>query len=526
MKMASRVNVRWPVLVVAAVALLAVGAGAAYLGVRSGKPAPADHASTAPISAPSVAPRVETGAPASAAGPLPDVIVTLNPEAIARAGITVTAVTAGAASDGLRVPGVIEANAYKQVVVTPLVSGRITRVAAELGQQVKRGQTIAQIFSPELAEAQTRYVSTRAALEAHDQELARTEKLVAIGAASQQELERIHAEHTARRAEVQSIAARLQLLGLSAKAVDNLGPGRAVDATTSVAAPIDGVITRREANVGTNVDQATQLFTIVDLSSVWVVVDVYEKDFALVRVGSTATITTRAYPAMALQGRVSYIDAQVSAETRTAKARIEVPNARADLRLGMYAEAIIGSGGGPMTPMVPRTAVQNVGDRTVVYLVDPKNAGRFVEREVQLGGASGDLVAILAGVGAADVVVSEGSFYVRAERERLGLRGGGASPAGHGSMAAGGAVQQANVSVTEVAFNPQRLTLKAGVPARITFTRTSDKTCATAVVFPSLNIRRDLPLNQPVAIEFTPDKPGEIAFACGMNMLRGSVVVQ
>ena len=93
-------------------------------------------------------------------------------------------------------------------------------------------------------------------------------------------------------------------------------------------------------------------------------------------------------------------------------------------------------------------------------------------------------------------------------------------------MAAGGAVQQASVTVTEAAFSPQRLTLKAGVPARITFTRTSDKTCATEVVFAALNIRRDLPLNQPVAIEFTLDKPGEIAFACGMNMLRGSLVVQ
>ena len=277
---------------------------------------------------------------------------------------------------------------------------------------------------------------------------------------------------------------------------------------------------------GTNVDQATQLFTIVDLSSVWVVVDVYEKDFALVRVGSAATITTRAYPGLTLQGRVSYIDAQVSAETRTAKARVEVPNARAELRLGMYAEAVLGSAGAPTTPMIPRTAVQNVGDRTVVYLVDPKEAGRFVEREVRLGGASGGLVAVLAGVEAADVVVSEGSFSVRAERERLGLRRGAAAPAGHGSMASGEAVQQANVSVTEAAFNPQRLTLKAGVPARITFTRTSDKTCATEVVFAAPNIRRELPLNQPVAIEFTPDAPGELAFACGMNRLRGSLVVE
>jgi RND family efflux transporter MFP subunit len=316
---------------------------------------------------------------------------------------------------------VVEPNAYKLVAVTPLISGRITRVAAELGQHVQRGQMIAQIFSPELAESQTRYVSARAELEAHERELARTEKLVQIGAASRQELERIHAGHTARRADVQSAASRLQLLGLSAAAIEALGPGKTVDVTVNVTAPISGVVSERTANVGLNVDQATKLFTVVDLSSVWVVADVYEKDFARVGVGTPATISTSAYPDLVLQGRVSYIDPQVSPETRTAKVRIEVPNARNQLRLGMYAEALFGGGAGSM-PMVLRSAVQNVGDRTVVYLVNPKNPGEFVEREVRLGGAAGDHVSVLAGVQPGDVVVGEGSFYVRAERERLGLR--------------------------------------------------------------------------------------------------------
>ncbi len=109
----------------------------------------------------------------------------------------------------------VEPNAYHLVAVTPLVAGRVTRVTAELGQHVQQGQIIAQIFSPELAEWQTSYIAGRAELEAHERELARTEKLVEIGSASRQELERIHAEHTSRRASVQSAAARLQLLGLS-----------------------------------------------------------------------------------------------------------------------------------------------------------------------------------------------------------------------------------------------------------------------------------------------------------------------
>ena len=398
----SRVSVRWPVLALAAVVLLAVGAGAAYVGLRSRAAMGRVSSNEQPIASgtrvPAAVPATEQPAsspPASA--PLPDVVVPLSQEAAKRAGITTTAVSAGTTSGGVRAPGVVEANAYKQVVVTPVVSGRITRVTADLGQQVQRGQTLAQIFSPELADAQTRYISARAELEAHEQELARTEKLVAIGAASRQELERIHAGHTARRADVESAASRLQLLGLSAAAIEALGPGKNQGATTNVPAPIAGVVTERLANVGLNVDQATKLFTVVDLSSVWVVANLYEKDFGRVRVGSPATITTNAYPGLVLQGRVSYIDPQVSPETRTAKVRIEVPNARNDLRLGMYAEALLGDEGGVPTPMIPRSAVQNVGDRTVVYLVNPKAPGTFVEREVRLGTATGNQVSVMSG---------------------------------------------------------------------------------------------------------------------------------
>jgi RND family efflux transporter MFP subunit len=420
----SRVSVRWPVLVVAAVLLLAVGAGAAYVGLRS-RPlvqSSSEEQSRMPgagVTVPAAEPTVSSPV---ASAPLPDVVVALSEEAAKRAGITTTAVSAGTTSGGVRAPGVVEANAYKQVVVTPVVSGRITRVMADLGQPVQRGQMLAQIFSPELADAQTRYISARAELEAHEQELARTEKLVAIGAASRQEIERIHAGHTARRADVESAASRLQLLGLSADAIDALGPGRNQGATTNVPAPIAGVVTERLANVGLNVDQATKLFTVVDLSSVWVVANLYEKDFARVRVGSPATVTTNAYPDLVLQGKVSYIDPQVSPETRTAKVRIEVPNPRNDLRLGMYAEAFLGDSGGVSTPMIPRGAVQNVGDRTVVYLVNPNEPGTFVEREVRLGSATGDRVSVLEGAQIGDVVVGESSFSVRAERERLGLR--------------------------------------------------------------------------------------------------------
>ncbi|HZL96436.1 MAG TPA: efflux RND transporter periplasmic adaptor subunit, partial [Vicinamibacterales bacterium] len=235
---------------------------------------------------------------------------------------------------------------------------------------------------------------------------------------------------------------QLELLGVSASARDTMASGHSVSAATSVPAPIDGVVTERGANVGLNVDPATKLFTVVDLSTVWVVADLYERDFSRIRVGSEAAITTSARPDVTLRGRVSYIDPQVSAATRTAKVRTQVPNPGGELRLGMYADVVVAGAPGTSMPRVPRNAVQNVGDRTVVYLANPKEPGKFVEREVRLGQTSGEQVEVVSGLQPGDVVVTEGSFFVRAERERLGLR-----PAG----------STANVSATPASSSDGRL---------------------------------------------------------------------
>ena len=527
----SRITLRWPVAIIAVIALVGAGAGGAYLWVRSSLAADTRGREVASQSAHgSSLPKQPSAAPS---GAMLDVVVSLSEDAVKRAGIELATVTTGAGTSGVRIPGTVEPNAYKQVIVTPLVAGRVTRVLVELGNQVRRGQTLAQIFSPELADAQTKYLSAKAELEAHERELDRTTKLVGIGAASQQELERLHAEHAAKLASVQSLRSRLVLLGMSAPAIDGMAPGKEVEATTSIPAPIAGVVTERGANVGLNVDMATKLFTVVDLSTVWVVGALYEKDFSRVRVGGAATVTTSAYPGINLAGRVSYIDPQVSPDTRTARVRVEVANSRHELRLGMYADIEINTTAAGHAAMIPRRAVQNVGDRQVVYIANPSEPGKFAEREVRLGESSGDQVEVVSGVKPGDRIVSKGSFFVRAERERLGL---GSAPGSSTAAVAGrpespesargAAVQTARITVGDQGYAPSRVTLRGGVPASLTFLRTSDKTCGTAVVFPSLNLRRELPLNHPVEIALTPQKTGEIQFVCGVNMLRGTVVVQ
>jgi membrane fusion protein, heavy metal efflux system len=460
--------------------------------------------------------------------PRPDVVITLTKDAVERAGIEVSEAAAAAGADHVRLPGVVEPNAYRQVAVTSLVGGRVVRVSAQLGDRVRQGQDLAQVYGPELADARTKYVGAKAMLDAHDRELQRTQKLVEIGAASRQELERIHAEHAAQTAEVENARARLQLLGAAA---DDPAAGKADSATITVPAPIDGVVTERLANPGLNVDPTTKLFSIVDLSNVWIVADVYEKDLSRVREGAPATVTAAAYPGRSLRGRVSYIDPQLNAGTRTAKARIEVANPRGELRLGMYTEVSIETGQHTSVVSVPKGAIQNVADRQVVYVTVPGDSTKFIEREVRVGSSSGDVVEVLSGLDARDSVVSKGSFFLRAEAERLGLRTApGAAATGparmSGSAPAAADVQTAKVAVTEKGYEPNKVTMRAGVPARLTFVRTTDNTCGTEIVFPALDIRRALPLNEPVVIEFTPAKTGDIAFACGMNMLHGTVLVQ
>jgi RND family efflux transporter MFP subunit len=159
---------------------------------------------------------------------------------------------------------------------------------------------------------------------------------------------------------------------------------------------------------------------VADLSSVWVIADLYEKDFAAVRVGTPAIITAPGRPR--IRGRVAYIDPRVDAVTRTAKVRVEVPNAARALRLGMFAQVIFEASEGRGGLVVPRQAVQAVGERNVVY-VATTDEGRFEERIVRLGNSFEDAVEVLDGLRAGERVVTEGSFYLRAEAGRARTSG-------------------------------------------------------------------------------------------------------
>ena len=421
----------------AAVGLLGIGAAGAVIALRQGIPIPG----LASLSgAPPIGPGASTGGaptaggtsgaspakpltapPASGARPPAepgDVDVVLAPESLARLGLKTARVEAMDARSAVQVPGTVLPHGYREVKVTPIAGGIVRAVHAELGAAVRRGTPLATLFSTDLADAQTKYLSMAAMLDADHKKLERTRKLADIGAASRQELEEVTATHASHATELEAARQRLILLGLDPEHVAKLtAPGQIV-AEIAVPAPIDGVVTGRSANPGQVIAMGQELFVVTDLSEVWAIGNLYEQDFAAVTVGSEAVVSAPAYPGLALRGRVTYVDPRVDAATRTAKVRVEVPNPDGRLRLGMYVTLAFSTRGGSRTVVVPRAAVQTLGDRHVVYVPAKDDEGRFIQRSVKLGPPIADGYAVLSGLQPGETVVTEGSFFLRAEAVR------------------------------------------------------------------------------------------------------------
>jgi membrane fusion protein, heavy metal efflux system len=422
-------SLRWLTAAGAALLLLAIGAAAGvFWSERRGTASlsPSESASGDAVArgggghsthGGAVATKAADGAMRSTGEP---VELSISPEAAKRAGIRVVEVKRGTIGATIAVPGTIASNPYRETKINALVAGIAREVSVELGAEVRRGQSLAVIFSNELADAQMKYLSLRAMLHADNQKLERTARLTDIGAASRQELEEVTASATARATEVAAARQRLQVLGLTSAQVERLTEASQIVSELTVTAPLDGVVIARGVNQGQVLQAGQELFVVADLSSVWVIADLYEKDFAAVRVGTHAVIMVAGLPRV--RGRVAYIDPRVDAATRTAKVRVEVPNAARTLRLGMFAQVIFEATEGRSGLVVPRQAVQAIGERSVVY-VATTDEGRFEERIVRLGNSFQDSVEILDGVRAGERVVTEGSFYLRAEAGRARTSG-------------------------------------------------------------------------------------------------------
>jgi len=347
-----------------------------------------------------------------------EVEVTVPVESLERMQLQFAKVISGTVNTEVRVPGTIQADAYREVHVTPIAGGIVTQVSAELGQSVKRGQPMAQVLSRDLAEAQTAFVATSAELEADHKRLLRTQELERMGATSRKELERVEADHQVHTAHVQEARQQLVLLGLDETQIERLSAGQRASAYISVPSPIDGIVTARGVNLGQVVGLGQDLFTVTDLSSVWVEGSVLEDEFSVVREGSHATIRTPAYPGRIYRGVVDYIEPRVDPQTRTAKVRVTVENEGLALRMGMYVDLVFTDVGAGRVAVAPQAAVQMVASDSVVYLPVALKEGRFLQRAVRIGEETGAGFRVLEGLAPGDTVVTEGSVLLRAESLR------------------------------------------------------------------------------------------------------------
>lgn len=365
--------------------------------------------------------RPEAATTATAAAPAEDTL-TVPAESAARAGVRVEQVGEQLAPESAAqaATGVVQANAYRSSAVVSVVGGRVQSISAELGQEVRRGQTLAVVQSDELATAQARYLSAAAELEEHHKHHHRTAELVGIGAASREEFEQSTAMLKKSETEVASARQRLLVLGLSPQRVAALKSPSQVSSEVALTAPVAGTVISRAANPGEVAEANKELLRVADLSTVWVLGQVYERDLARVRVGSGASVTSDAYPGRVYRGRVTYVDPQIEPATRTAQVRVELQNPGRLLKVGMYVGVAFGAEGTAerTAPTVPSSAVQQLGGRTVVFLAtgDPSV---FVLRAVRVGAEAGGRVPVLEGLFVGDRVVTEGAFMLRAEWLKL-----------------------------------------------------------------------------------------------------------
>jgi RND family efflux transporter MFP subunit len=366
------------------------------------------------------------GAEASAStSPTSEPTIAIDPEAARRAGIKSEAVgeaiLTGSAALGQVTTGVVQANAYRTTPVVSLVGGILRRVSVELGQNVNQGQTVAVVFSDELAMAQSRYLNALADLDEHHKHHARTIRLVEIGGASREELEQAITKLRTAESEVASQRQRLMLLGLSEKRIAQLNTPAQVSSEVSLSAPVSGNVISRTANPGEVIQADKEVLRIADLSSVWVMGQVYEKDLGKVVVGSGASITSDAYPGRVFRGRVSYVDPTLDPATRTAQARIELANPRQALKIGMFVNVVFAALGGAesTTPVIPKSAVQNINNQQVVF-VESRTPNTYAIRPVKLGPEVNGQYPVLEGLTVGERIVTEGSFLLRAEWLKAG----------------------------------------------------------------------------------------------------------
>ncbi len=331
--------------------------------------------------------------------------VHLDADALAMSDVALGEVTA-LRPGGLRVTGTIT---YDQDLVShvgPKTAGRITDLRAELGSRVTGGSVLARLESPEVGTTRAELVEAEALLMIAQETFDRETRLEAQGISSRREVLEAEAQLRTIEARRRSAEERLRLVGASLK-----GAGGNFD----VIAPYDGVVVERHAGRGEVVGPSDQLFTIADLTTLWIELDIFERDVSSVSTGHSVALTTAAWPGRIFPARIDYVADILDFQSRTVRARVVVENLDGALKPGMFATAMIHNAEEGTVAGVPRDAVQNVDGNDVVWIPGDEE-GEFQAVLVLLGAElPGAMVTIERGLLVGDRIVVTGAFTLKAE---------------------------------------------------------------------------------------------------------------
>lgn len=349
--------------------------------------------------------------------------IRLTPDQIALAEIKAVPVTTDAIDITLSVTGEVTANQDRLVEVVPLVPGIVRDVRALLGTRVKKGDVMAVIDSRELADAKSAWVAARERTKLAQAKFERDERLWKKKIVSEQDYLDARTALAEARIEQRAAEHKLRALGLTGNDLRALADHSDQSFTHfEVTAPMDGTVIAKHVTVGESVDASRPVYRLADLSTVWVIASVYEKDFSRIRKGQHAVVSARAYPGRTFDGLLTWVSDTIDERTRTLKVRIEVDNAERQLKPGMFITAGIAVDRRDGVVTVPADAIRRGKGEEVVFIAE--GDGRFEWREVRTGARTGDRVEIVRGVKPGERVVTEGSLILKSELEKGGFEAG------------------------------------------------------------------------------------------------------
>jgi RND family efflux transporter MFP subunit len=422
--------------------------------------------------------------------------IRISTDKIQKLGVRTEAASLRALGRAVRAAGRVAADERRVNSISPKFEGYVERLHVNVtGQPVAQGQPLFEVYSPELVSAQREYIIARQGVQA----------MANAGGDAQAGMKQL----------AESSLARLRNWDLSPEQIETLVKTGEARRTITFRSPVNGIVTEKKALQGMRFMPGESLYQVTDLSSVWVLADVFEQDIGLVRTGAMASVKINAYPDKSFSGRITYIYPTLNPETRTVPVRIELANPGQLLKPAMFAQVELQVGAKTPVLAIPESAVIDSGTRQVALV--QLQEGRFEPREVKLGAHADNYVEVRDGIKEGEQVVVAANFLIDAESNLKAAIGGlgtgpassppapATGPASAGPVGASAAVgHKGEGTVDSIDAKAGTVSLNHGPIATLKWPA---MTMEFKVANPSL--LKDLKPGAPVAFEFVERQPGE-----------------